>query len=230
MDQQQTRRRANTVIGAALVAFGTLFLIGRVFDLNMGSFIWPFFIILPGLAFFVGMVKGGKSAGPLAIPGSIVTMTGLILLYNSVFDALFNDVWASMAYMWALIFPTSVGIGMIIAGSWSETPALVKKGYRWTMVGMGIFLTFGVFFELLLNITDSPVSDVLWPGLLIGLGVWLLRRKHTAAEVPAVDETPRREADAPSNGTHARKALAAPPAETASGPEFEPLDPSRGRK
>ena len=34
--------------------------------------------------FFIGMRAGGKSAGPLAIPGSVVTSVGLILLTQAV--------------------------------------------------------------------------------------------------------------------------------------------------
>src|SRR5687767_13393634 len=108
MNINGTRGRANVAVGAALVGLGALFLISRLFDINLGRFVWPFFIIIPGALFFVGMVAGGKAAGPLAVPGSIVTMTGLILLYNSIFNA-----WINLFYIWALILPTAAGIGLI---------------------------------------------------------------------------------------------------------------------
>jgi hypothetical protein len=81
-----------------LVALGTLFLLEQFFDFQLGQWLWPLFIIIPGLLFFVGMLLGGKSAGPLAIPGSIVTTVGLLLLYQNTFNH-----FESWAYTWALM-------------------------------------------------------------------------------------------------------------------------------
>jgi hypothetical protein len=109
-------------IGAVLVALGILFLLEQFFDVRLGQWLWPLFIIIPGLLFFVGMVLGGKPAGPLAIPGSIVTTVGLLLFYQNTFNH-----FESWAYAWALM-PVAVGIGLMINGIWSEQPALVHNG------------------------------------------------------------------------------------------------------
>jgi hypothetical protein len=74
-----------TVIGVILVALGVLFLLAQWFGLNLWSAGWPIAIVGLGLLFFVAMSLGGKSAGSLAIPGSIVTMVGLILLFQNTF-------------------------------------------------------------------------------------------------------------------------------------------------
>lgn len=47
----EVQDRSGTVVGAALVAVGTLTLVGRFFDFDAGDLLWPFFIILPGLLF-----------------------------------------------------------------------------------------------------------------------------------------------------------------------------------
>ena len=44
--------------------------------------------------------------------GSAVTMVGTILLFQNTFDY-----FQSWAYAWALVFPTSVGVGQLIYGS-----------------------------------------------------------------------------------------------------------------
>jgi hypothetical protein len=183
MATNNQRGRANLLIGMMLVGLGALFLIGQVFNVNLWQFLWPFFIIVPGLLFFVGMLLGGKPAGPLAIPGSIVMMVGLLLLYQAV-----TNHWESWAYAWALIFPTSVGIGLAINGAWSDVERLTKTGMRWITAGLIIFLVGGVFFEVLLNISRGIVSDVVWPGLLIVLGVYLLVRRGSRSNEPAVRE------------------------------------------
>ena len=231
MAEFEPGKRANVLIGAALIAVGALFIIGRLFHINVGEFVWPFFIIIPGAMFFVGMVYGGKAAGPLAIPGSIVTMTGLILLYQSMFDT-----WATWAYVWTLIFPTSVGIGLMINGMWSDTPSLVKTGSRWTMAGLIMFLVVGAFFELILNLTRNSVNDVLWPLLLIGIGIWLLQRRRIEEALPRLAER----VTARANGHDPAKVEKPPVVPSNPIPpnerpkqaptEFEPLDPTRGKR
>jgi len=219
---------ANIVIGVALVGLGVLFLAGRLFNINFWSFFWPFFIIVPGLLFFVGMALGGKPAGPLAIPGSIVTTVGLILLYQSIFNH-----WESWAYAWALIFPTSVGIGLIINGKWNNEPHLVESGTKFATVGLIIFLLAGIFFELILNISNNFIGNVLWPLALIAVGVYLVTRRNRgqpAAQTPASapEETFRPIEKKPAPPQTAARPIE-PPAE-APKPEFEPLDMTRGRR
>lgn len=194
MATQQQRGRTNAIIGMVLVGLGAMFLLGQLFDINLWRFFWPFFIIIPGLLFFLGMALGGKSAGPLAIPGSIVTTVGLLLLYQSV-----TNHWESWAYAWALIFPTSVGVGLVINGAWSDVDRLGETGMKWIKTGLIIFLIGGIFFELLLNISHSVVGNIFWPLLLIGGGVYLLSRRArnnaSASQPPAApaEEAPAQE-------------------------------------
>src|SRR4029079_19342211 len=130
---------------AVLVGLGILFLLVQLFDFQFGQWLWPLIIIIPGLFCFVGMVLGGKPAGPLAIPGSIVTTIGLLLFYQNTFNH-----FESWAYAWALI-PFAVCIGLVINGTWSEQPALVHNGRRLAGTGLVLFLVGFVFFELVLN-------------------------------------------------------------------------------
>jgi hypothetical protein len=207
MVSKHSRGRTNLLIGVMLVGLGVLFMLGQVFRINLWQFLWPFFIIVPGVLFFVGMVLGGKPAGPLAIPGSIVTMVGVLLLYQSV-----TGHWESWAYAWALIFPTAVGIGLVINGGWSDVDRLVGIGMKWVTVGLAIFLIAGLFFELVLNISRGFIGDVIWPAMLIGVGAFLLIRR---------------------GGRRARhEASQTLPAQQAASPEvkeveFEPLDMTR---
>jgi hypothetical protein len=117
-----------SVLGAALILLGILFLLGRyvraVFDFDIGHYAWPFFIIIPGLLLFMASFVFERRAGlTLAIFGSMVTTTGLILLVQNTFD-----VFASWAYAWALVAPTSFGLAKLVYGALRGMGNEVKSG------------------------------------------------------------------------------------------------------
>jgi hypothetical protein len=159
--------RASLIIGLALVALGGLFLAQEIFDWQLWDWIWPLLVVAIGSLFFVGMVAGGRSTGALAIPGSIITVIGLMLL---VFNWL--DRWEAWAYAWGLIV-AAVGLGLMIFGWWSKQPALRSSGFSLMQVGIILFLIFGAFFELLI-FQSFQAATWFWPVVLIGLGLWLL--------------------------------------------------------
>ncbi|HEX6292227.1 MAG TPA: hypothetical protein VFZ66_23765 [Herpetosiphonaceae bacterium] len=176
-----TRRNdALGIVGAILVVLGGLFLVAQLFDLNIWGVAWPFFVILPGLLCFVAMFLGGRSAGPLAIPGSIITTVGLILLYQTI-----TNHFESWAYAWTLI-PTAVGVGMLIDGSIRDLPKSIEGGKGLVRVGLIMFLVGITFFELVIDIsgrTNSLLRGIVGPLLLIAGGIYLFfRRARPAAE------------------------------------------------
>ena len=71
-----------------LVLVGGMAVILQIFDIRVGNYLWPLFIIVPGLAFFVGMFFGGKKVSGLAIPGAIITTTGLLIFVQNLFKRL----------------------------------------------------------------------------------------------------------------------------------------------
>jgi len=170
MIENKTRDIWRFLGGLFLIGLGILFLVGQFLRFDVWHYLWPLFIIGFGLLFFVGMVTGGKAAGGLAIPGSLFTMLGLILLYQNTFNH-----WASWAYIWSLLAPTSIGIGMMLFGRWSGHPDLARTGRMMTIIGLIIFVVLGGFFELLIGFAGvgSP-GRILWPVLLILLGVFIL--------------------------------------------------------
>lgn len=172
MESKRIQGLGALLIGVGLMGLGALFLLGQIFRFNVWAVLWPFFIIGPGLLFFLGMVALGKTGAPLAIPGSVVTMVGLLLLYQAI-----TGHWTSWAYAWALIAPTAVGIGIAIMGLWADEPRAVRAGGAVAVIGLGIFLVFGAFFEVVLNISgfaDGWLGRIIVPLLLIGAGVVVL--------------------------------------------------------
>lgn len=137
----------SVALGGTLVVVGVVFLLGQALGINLGRLGWPLFVIVPGLALCALGLGARKSGEGLFILGSMVTTTGLILFYANV-----SQHWESWAYAWALIAPTSVGLGQIVYGAATGRGYLVLTGSRVATVGLSIFLVVGAFFELVLGI------------------------------------------------------------------------------
>lgn len=104
----------------------------------------------------------------LAIFGGMVATVGGILMIQNVFD-----LYASRAYAWALIAPTSVGLSKLLYGALRGLKDEVKTGLTMAGVGAVIFVVAGAFFELIIGINGFGlnVSWLCWPTLLIGGGI-----------------------------------------------------------
>ena len=165
-----------SLLGAGLILLGILFLVGRyvsfAFDFDIGHYAWPLFIIVPGVLLFMASFVFERRAGVTpAIFGAMVTMTGLILLVQNIFD-----VFASWAYAWALVAPTSFGLAKLVYGALRGLGEEVKSGLTLSGIGFAIFIIGGFFFELVIGINGFHFGPawMCWPALLIGLGVILL--------------------------------------------------------
>ena len=178
-DKSTSKINSNIVssfFGAILILLGILFLIGRyvsaLFNFDIGHYSWPFFIIIPGLLIFLGSFVFERRAGiPLAMFGGMVTAAGGILFLQNLFD-----LYASWAYAWALVAPTSVGIAKVIYGALRGLGDEVKSGLSLSGIGLAMFVIGGFFFEMVIGISGFGFGAAwqCWPGLLIGLGIILL--------------------------------------------------------
>ncbi len=178
-----------TLMGAILILLGISFLMVRfiisIIDFDFGYFTWPFFIIIPGVLMFLSAFILERKAGvTLAIFGGMVTMTGVILMIQNLFD-----LYATWAYAWALIAPTSMGLAKLLYGTLRGLGDEVKNGLAMTGVGAVIFVVAGAFFELVIDINGFGlnVSWLCLPTLLIGGGILtlivnLIPRRNTSSQ------------------------------------------------
>ena len=173
------QNRFRLILGALLIGLGLLLLLDQILAIRIAKFLWPFFIIIPGAAFFIAMYTGGSERGGLAIPGSIFTMLGVLLLYQAI-----TNHWESWAYAWSLIFPTAVGVGIALYGARIMSPALQKTGMGFIKVGLVIFLSAGIFLEMFVNISDSPIHRITWSILMVLAGVYLALRQTGVIRLP----------------------------------------------
>lgn len=164
--------RSNALLGGLLIILGGLFLLGELFDIHIAHVIWPFFIIVAGVLMFIGALALDDEVGmALAMVSGIVTMVGAILAFQNL-----TDTWASWAYAWALVAPTSLGMGQWLYGAVKNRPELVKSGKDVTKVGLGMFVVAAVFFEFIIGINGHGMGRFGWPLLLIAFGFFLLIR------------------------------------------------------
>lgn len=151
-------------VGVILILIGGIYLVGQILNLNSLWLFWPLVIVATGGIFFAGMFALGKSGGPLAIPGSIISMIGIILFIQNLLQ-----LWQTWSYAWGLII-VSVGVGMAISGWWSGHSGMRKSGWRLIQLGVTLFLVFGVIFEILFHLTPDSNQSIVGPIILICLG------------------------------------------------------------
>ncbi len=175
------------IAGAILIGFGLLALLRNFLPSFDWGALWPVAIIGFGALFFVAMIAGGKQSAAFAIPGSIVSGIGLILLFQSI-----TDRWESMSYFWALII-MFVGVGIYIMGWYDGDVNQKRSGFGVMKVGFILFIIFGAFFEILIF---SSLNNMIFPILLILLGIYLVLsrsglfgRKDTQIDDPSYDSS-----------------------------------------
>ena len=100
-------KMSDMVIGVGLVILGILFLsenFGYIaFDFQH---VWPVFVLLAGVGFWVGYFQDRKNYG-LLMPGSILIVYGFLFLYCSI------EGWYLMSYWWP-VFILGPGIGFFM--------------------------------------------------------------------------------------------------------------------
>jgi hypothetical protein len=161
-------------VGGLLILIGGLWLLASIFDVNVWSAGWPLFVVIPGVIMLVsGLLSGADSDG--IVPGTMVTITGLILLYQNS-----TGHWESWAYAWALIAPFGPGLGMLLTGFRNDDPEEGRRALPAIATGLVLFVAGVAFFEGLLGISGRDfgvVGDVALPALLIAAGAYFVFRR-----------------------------------------------------
>ncbi len=166
-------RRSNMggfIGGAILIGLGVLALLAQFVRSDIiWNYVWPFVIIGFGGLFFVAMLVGGKQAGGFAIPGSIISGVGLILLFQNL-----TGHWETWSYGWTVILML-VGLGIFISGLWSGNEHQRQSGLKVVKVGLILFIIFGALFEIVFSNVFAPgFRQIVFPILLILLGLYLI--------------------------------------------------------
>lgn len=182
---QTNRSNVGALIGGALlIGFGLLALVERTLPgMDWGS-LWPFALIVLGGLFFVVMFATGRSGAAFAIPGSIISGIGLVLLYQTI-----TDNWESMSYFWTFII-MFVGLGIYIMGWYGQDASQRKSGAGVMKIGFILFIIFGAFFEMIFSSLDNllfPILLILFGGYLVLSRSGLFSRKQESLQDSSTD-------------------------------------------
>jgi hypothetical protein len=163
------------VLGGILIVLGLVFFASQQLNIDIGEATWPFYGIAPGVAMVAFGLTQRHGSG-LAIAGSIVSMVGLVLLYQNA-----TDHWESWAYAWALVGPGGSGIGMLLYGTRSGDRKMARDGFWTILIAVGIFAAGLVFFEGIIGISGErlPLPNWVLPVAVIVIGVLVLVRGLT---------------------------------------------------
>ena len=173
------------VLGGALIVLGLIFFASQQLNIDIGQAAWPFYVIAPGLALATLGLTQRRGSG-LTIAGSVVTMVGLVLLYQNA-----TDRFESWAYAWALVGPGGSGIGMLLYGTRSGDRKMARDGFWAILWAIGIFALGLVFFEGIIGISGErlPLPSWVLPVAVIVIGVLVLLRGLTFRGQPSLGET-----------------------------------------
>jgi hypothetical protein len=155
-------KKSNFAWGIILILFGGLLLANQLVPGLKMVFDWPWIVMGVGVVFILLAVF--TQTGGLAVPGSIVGGIGAILYYQNL-----TSNWETWSFAWSLI-PGFVGIGIALATliSPKENPDGLSASLTLVSISLILFFVFGGarFFGI--------ESIILWPFLIIGIGLILL--------------------------------------------------------
>ena len=159
-------------LGIVLVVVGIFFLAMRLLDIDLSTYGWPLYVIVPGLTLLiVGFVSLGTGA---LVPGGIITVLGLVLAYQNA-----TSDWASWAFAWTLVAPGGAGLGLFLQGLRVHDPKQTRLGRNLMFWAALMFMIGFVIFESIFQISGVDyglVGRSALPVLLIVIGVTLLVR------------------------------------------------------
>ncbi len=170
------RRNSGTsaALGIVLVVVGLFALLVGFAGVDLTTYGWPLFVIVPGLTLLVvGFLGLGQGA---SIPGGIVTVLGLLLAYQSS-----TGDWATWTFGWALVAPGGVGLGMYLQALRDRDAMALRTGRTLMFIAVLIFMIGFVLFESILGISGRDYGwfgKAALPILLIVIGIILLWRQR----------------------------------------------------
>ncbi len=157
------------VLALGLIALGILVFFGQLTGLGgMFSTLWPLLVVVPGLAFLYFAYTGDKHVAGLAVPGTVITGTGLILFYQNI-----TGHWASWAYIWTL-YPLFVGLALRFMAQRTGDEGTQKASSILMRIGAVGFIIGAIFFELMIFGHGGVFGNLALPIVLVALGGFLL--------------------------------------------------------
>ncbi len=155
-----------------IIGVGIALLLAYLFDVRLIDFLWPGFIIGPGLLLmwpaYKSTAEDQSKLAFLAVPGAMIATLGILL-----FTANISNHFELMAYSWPLVIAAAAG-GVMYVTRYDDNEQLQQRGYKFIRVMSMLFIGLALFFEIILLENFNPVMSL----GLIGFGFYLLLRNR----------------------------------------------------
>lgn len=157
------------VLAMGLIGLGVLVFLGQLTGFGgMFHTFWPLFVAVPGMVFLYFAYTGDKKVAGLAVPGTVITGTGLILFYQNI-----TNHWASWAYVWTL-YPLFVGLALRFMAQRTGDEGAEKASSILMRIGAIGFILGAVFFELFIFNHGGVFGNLALPVVLVVIGGFML--------------------------------------------------------
>ena len=159
----------------AVIGTGVVLLFANLFMVNPMSFLWPGFVIVPGLLLLWPSAQSTAvrqhPLSFLAVLGALLTAVGVLLFAMNL-----TDHFEAWAYCWTVV-PMSVAAGLMYIKRFDPTHRVHENGRKFIRLFTFIWVGLAIFFELIIFGTFQP-----WmPLVLIVGGLYLLLHERRQA-------------------------------------------------
>lgn len=162
-----------------LIGGGVVLLLASMFDVHLIDFLWPGFVIIPGLLLMYPAYKStaGEQSGWsfLAVPGAMITTTGVLLAIMNLFNHF--EAWA---YAWTMI-PAAAAAGVLYMTRYDGNLRLEQRAHKFIRVMAMLMVGLAFFFEIVVFENFNPLMSL---GLIF-FGVYLLKQDRKATKATA---------------------------------------------
>lgn len=180
--QEKAKLSTNSSLPAwILIGVGVVLLLASLFDVHLMDYLWPGFVIVPGLLMMIPAYKStvDEQSGWsfLAIPGALFLVTGGLLFIMNLVNHF--EAWA---YAWPLL-PAAAAAGVLYITRFDDNVRLERRAHKFIRIMVMLAVGMALFFEILIFESFSPLMSL---GLIV-FGIYLLiqERKNARSASPA---------------------------------------------
>ncbi|MFL7839945.1 MAG: hypothetical protein ACK2T4_04085 [Candidatus Promineifilaceae bacterium] len=159
-----------------LIGAGTVLLLASIFNLHLMDYLWPGFILLPGLLMMVPAYKSTAVDQSrwsfLAVPGAVFLMIGGLTFVMNIFDHF--EAWA---YCWPMI-PAAVAAGVLYMTRFDDNKSLEQRAHKFIRFMVMMLVGLAFFFEIIVFENFNPLMSI---GLIL-FGLYLLRQDRRSVK------------------------------------------------
>jgi hypothetical protein len=162
MEKSKKIQGGRLLTGIVFIAIGLFLLLVRFTDLPIGRGLWPFFLIVGGLLFYVGYFLGiNRTSGGVGLlfPGTYLLIIGLLFLVLNIIG------WHYMQFLWP-IFVLGVAISLAVMYLFTPADGKEKKDLRSSALILFI-ISLGLFII-------AARAGIFWPIALVIMGILVI--------------------------------------------------------